>query len=155
MTHMEGGFKDDQEQAAFLLHVEQLRYGLALANEYGAKFTVESEMPFTRACQTWEVNAMQEVLNLGHGVGTHCDIGFGGPTLSDRARTLLHLPTTLRPRSLGSSSSPRLETENVFEPGEKRRWQHQMPSPFHIVVNRPAKDKPAAGLSLSPGLAGR
>lgn len=76
MTHMEGGFRDDQNQALFSLHVEQLRYGLRLANEYGAKLTVESDRPFARACQIWEVNAMQEVLDLGHGVGTHCDVGF-------------------------------------------------------------------------------
>jgi pimeloyl-ACP methyl ester carboxylesterase len=76
MTHLEGDFKDDQNEEIFNLHVEQLRYGLTLANEYGAKFTIESEQPFARACETWGVNALQEVLDLGHGVGTHCDVGF-------------------------------------------------------------------------------
>ena len=76
MTHLEGDFKDDQNEDIFRLHVEQLRYGLKLANEYGAKFTIESEQPFARACETWGVNALQEVLDLGHGVGTHCDVGF-------------------------------------------------------------------------------
>jgi hypothetical protein len=76
MTHLEGDFKDDQNEALFNLHVKQLRYGLALANEYGAKFTIESEQPFARACEKWGVNALQEVLDLGHGVGTHCDVGF-------------------------------------------------------------------------------
>ena len=76
MTHLEGDFKDDQNEEVFRLHVQQLRYGLTLANEYGAKFTIESERPFARACETWGVNALQEVLDLGHGVGTHCDVGF-------------------------------------------------------------------------------
>ena len=76
MTHMEGSFEDDQNEALFLFHVEQLRYGLTLANEYGAKFTIESEIPFANACEKWGVNAMQEVLDMGHGVGTHCDVGF-------------------------------------------------------------------------------
>ena len=79
MTHMEGSFVDDRDYAVFDVHVAQLRYGLALANEYGAKFTVESEMPFARACATWGLNMMQEVLDLGHGVGTHADVGFNNP----------------------------------------------------------------------------
>jgi len=76
MTHMEASFQDDRNEDVFRIHVEQLRYGLNLANEYGAKLTVESEMPFARACDKWGLNAMQELLDAGHGVGTHCDVGF-------------------------------------------------------------------------------
>lgn len=76
MTHMEGSFKDDQNEEVFQLHVKQLRYGLTLANKYGTKLTIESESSFARACDKWNVNMMQEALDMGHGVGTHCDVGF-------------------------------------------------------------------------------
>jgi len=46
-----------------------------LASEYNTKLTLESEEPFARANQTWNLNMIQEVLDSGHGVGTHCDIG--------------------------------------------------------------------------------
>ena len=36
--------------------------------------TVESELPFATGCINWGVNMMQEVLDAGHGVATHCDI---------------------------------------------------------------------------------
>jgi len=84
MTHMEGGHKDDENQNLFLLHLEQLRYGMDLAEEYGAKLTIESEKPFALACQKWGFNVLQEVLDRGHGVGTHGDVGYGGPTLNPR-----------------------------------------------------------------------
>ena len=51
MTHMEEGHTDDVNEGTFLLHVEQIRTGLALASEYGAKLTIESEQPFARANQ--------------------------------------------------------------------------------------------------------
>jgi hypothetical protein len=38
--------------------------------------SVESEKPFARANTIWGLNVLQEVLDRGHGVGTHCDIGF-------------------------------------------------------------------------------
>ena len=76
MTHMEGSFKDDQNENIFQIHVNQLRYGLSLASEYGARLTIESEKPFALACDRWQLNMMQEVLDRGHGVGTHCDVGF-------------------------------------------------------------------------------
>lgn len=82
MTHLEGNFADDQNEQVFLRHVEQLQYGLSLANEYGARLTIESEEPFARACEIWGVNALQQVRDLGHGVGTHADVGFSSPTMS-------------------------------------------------------------------------
>ncbi|KPJ85666.1 hypothetical protein AMJ57_02210 [Parcubacteria bacterium SG8_24] len=75
MTHMEGPWKDDVDQALFLRHVEQLRFGIGVADSYGAKLTIESEKPFARGCDRWDVNMMKEVLDSGHGVGTHCDFG--------------------------------------------------------------------------------
>lgn len=74
MTHMESKWEDDTDQTVFLQHVEQIRYGLGLANEYGARFTIESELPFANGARIWGVNILQEVLQLGHGVGTHSDI---------------------------------------------------------------------------------
>ncbi|MFA4815386.1 MAG: hypothetical protein WC924_03270 [Candidatus Gracilibacteria bacterium] len=75
MTHMEHGWSDDTNENVFLKHVDQLRYGMDLAEEYDAILTVESEEPFARANSVWDLNIMKEVLDRGHGVGTHCDIG--------------------------------------------------------------------------------
>ena len=76
MTHLEGSWIDDRDEDLFLEHVGQLRYGMDLFEEYGAKMTVESEKPFARASVTWDVNVLAELVARGHGVGTHCDIGF-------------------------------------------------------------------------------
>lgn len=82
MTHMESNFKDDTDEVLFLLHVKQLRYAMDLAEEYEAILTIESEKSFARANETWGLNIMQEILDRGHGVGTHCDIGWGKTTKS-------------------------------------------------------------------------
>ncbi|MBM3151241.1 MAG: hypothetical protein FJZ96_03400 [Chloroflexi bacterium] len=79
MTHMEGNWDDDTQELVFLNHVEKLRYGMTLAEEYDAILTVESEKPFARANDIWDLNIMAEVEARGHGVGTHCDIGFKTP----------------------------------------------------------------------------
>jgi hypothetical protein len=82
MTHMEGNWNDDKNENLFLQHVEQLRYGMDLAEEYGALLTIESEKPFARASTHWNLNIMAEVRDRGFGVGTHCDIGFNNPPMS-------------------------------------------------------------------------
>ena len=74
MTHMEAGHRDDVSERMFDQHVEQLRDAIVLASAHGAKLTVESEIPFATGCATWGVNMMQEILDAGHGVGTHCDM---------------------------------------------------------------------------------
>jgi len=76
MTHIKQGFTDDKEQGIFLNHVEELRYGMHLADTYEAKLTIESEQPFARAKTKRDFNIMAEILQRGHGVGTHCDFGF-------------------------------------------------------------------------------
>ncbi len=76
MTHMEGNFNDDQNRAVFERHVNELRYGMDLAEEYGALLTIESEKPFARANTLWNLNMMAEIRDRGFGVGTHCDIGY-------------------------------------------------------------------------------
>jgi hypothetical protein len=85
MTHMDGNWNDDQVEGIFLRHVEELRYGMDLAAEYGALLTVESEKPFARANAKWNLNIMAEIRDRGFGVGTHCDIGFNEPPMSVEA----------------------------------------------------------------------
>jgi hypothetical protein len=80
MTHMEGNWHDDEIEVQFNKNVQLLRYGMDLYSEYDAKMTVESEKPFAQGSINWGVNILQEVLDKGHGVGTHCDIGFARPT---------------------------------------------------------------------------
>jgi len=74
MTHMEGGSSDDIDETVFWEHVAQLEYGMGLADEYDAVLTIESEKPFALANEIWGYNMMAEIMNRGHGVGTHCDI---------------------------------------------------------------------------------
>ena len=106
MTHMEQGFDDDTNQAVFLLHVDQLRYGMDLFDAYGARMTVESEQPFARANALWDLNILAEILGRGHGVGTHCDIGFHEPGC--RWRSLP--PCSARTRNSSTPSSARKTT---------------------------------------------
>lgn len=75
MTHMEGGWTDDVNEALFMKHAEQARFFMNLALEYDAKITVESELPFALANVNWEDNVMLDLYENGMGVGTHCDIG--------------------------------------------------------------------------------
>ena len=76
MTHMEGDFKDDQLEKIFIKHVEDLRWAMDLFDEYGAKLTIESGQSFAKANTVWDLNFLQEVLDRGHGVGTHMDSGL-------------------------------------------------------------------------------
>lgn len=75
MTHMEGNFKDDVDQNLFKKHVADMRWAMDLFDEYGAKLTFESEQSFAKANTTWGLNMLQEVIDRGHGVGTHADFG--------------------------------------------------------------------------------
>lgn len=76
MTHMEGSFLDDQNENLFLRHVQDLRHAMDLADKVGAILSIETEKPFAIANTTWGINFMKEVLDRGHGVQTHCDLGF-------------------------------------------------------------------------------
>lgn len=91
MTHMEGGWLDDKDEDLFLRHVDQLHYGMDLAEEYDAILTIESEKPFAQANTTWGVAIMKEVLDRGHGVGTHCDIGGVGQKTITLAQQILQM----------------------------------------------------------------
>ena len=76
MTHMEGIFGDDVRENVFTRHVTDIRWAMDLFDEYGAKLTIESEGPFAKANTKWGVPILQEVIDRGHGVGTHCDYGY-------------------------------------------------------------------------------
>jgi len=76
MTHMEGDWEmAATNEAFFMSQVEKFRLFMDIAEEYGATLTLESEIPFAEGAVNFGVNLMQEVLDRGHGVGTHCDIG--------------------------------------------------------------------------------
>jgi len=75
MTHMESNFKDDTNEKMFRNHINDLNYAMDLFEEYEALMTVETEQPFSRANHVWDTNFLQEILDRGHGVGTHCDFG--------------------------------------------------------------------------------
>lgn len=82
MTHMEGAFKDDQVEKIFQKHVDDLRWAIELFDEYGAKLTIESGQSFAKANANWDLNFLQEVLDRGHGVGTHMDTGLSETSLA-------------------------------------------------------------------------
>ena len=85
MTHMEGNFKDDTVEALFDKHVADIRWAMDLFDEYGAKLTIESGESFAKANGKWGTNILKEVLDAGHGVGTHADFGVEpgtNPTLA-------------------------------------------------------------------------
>lgn len=75
MTHMEQSFFDDRDEDIFLEHVEQLRYAMDQADRVGAILSIESEKPFAEANFIWDIPILQEILDRGHGVQTHCDLG--------------------------------------------------------------------------------
>lgn len=75
MTHMERNFKDDENEYLFLDHVEEIRYGMALADEVGAKLNIETEQAFALANRIWGIPILREIVESGHGVQTHCDLG--------------------------------------------------------------------------------
>ncbi|MEK7632584.1 MAG: CocE/NonD family hydrolase [Patescibacteria group bacterium] len=71
MTHMEEDWEDDTIKPLFTKHVAQIRAAMDLFDTFGAKLTIESAEPFASANVKWGVNVMEEVVDRGHGVGTH------------------------------------------------------------------------------------
>ncbi|MEK9155181.1 MAG: hypothetical protein AAB839_00880 [Patescibacteria group bacterium] len=76
MTHMESIFKDDEREQIFQKHVADIRWAMDLFDEYGAKLTIESEEPFAIANTKWGVPILKEIVDKGHGVGSHADFGY-------------------------------------------------------------------------------
>lgn len=92
MTHMEDGkgWNEDENEELFKRHVAQLRWAMDLFDEYGAKMTVETNVPFAKANTVWDLNFLKEIVDRGHGVGSHVHIGGGQGTQSydDNVATL-------------------------------------------------------------------
>ena len=82
MTHMEGDSNDFESREAFFDNVILLARAMDLADEWDAILSIESEVPFARANARWGVNFMRMIRNRGHGVGTHCDVGYGDGRMS-------------------------------------------------------------------------
>lgn len=82
MIHLEGDARDDQALGFFLQTVGYLEDAMDLAETYCAVQTIESERPFARASTWWNQQVLRDALLRGHGVGTHCDVGFARPTPS-------------------------------------------------------------------------
>jgi len=77
MTHLEGGEawqKAATNESFFSSIAKELRYGMDMAETYGATLTFESEKPFSLGSAAFDDNVLREALDRGHGVGTHCDI---------------------------------------------------------------------------------
>jgi hypothetical protein len=74
MTHLEGGWEMALiNEGFFNRQAEYLRTAYDYAKEYNATITIESEIPMAEAMVKWGDNLLQEALDAGQGVGTHCD----------------------------------------------------------------------------------
>jgi hypothetical protein len=74
MTHLEGGWEMALiNESFFNRQAEYLRVAYDYAQEYDATITIESEIPMAEAMVKWGENLLQEALDAGQGVGTHCD----------------------------------------------------------------------------------
>lgn len=74
MTHLENNWDLSSNQPLFNKTVDELRYGMDLAEKYGALLTFESGLSFTEAINKFNDNVLQEAIDRGHGVGTHVDL---------------------------------------------------------------------------------
>lgn len=75
MTHLEGDWTQAlTAQFFFEKQASYLRMAYDLAEAYDAVVTIESEIPMAEAMIKWDDNLLQEALDRGQGVGTHCDI---------------------------------------------------------------------------------
>lgn len=74
MTHLEGNWNlATVAEDFFDRQAVYLRTAYAYAQEYDAKITIESEIPMALGMEKWGDNLLQEAVDLGLGVGTHCD----------------------------------------------------------------------------------
>ncbi len=72
MIHMEEDWTDDTNIALFQKHVDQLEWAMDIFEEYDAKLTIETEVPFATAVLDNDATILNDALDRGHGVGTHC-----------------------------------------------------------------------------------
>ncbi len=105
-THMEGAY-NYPTQLAFNSHLNKLRFGMTLFEEYGAKMTIESEKTFANACVTYSTNLPAEAITRGHGVGTHCDFGMNEPAQATETYSLLFAANKARVDALVGAANNR------------------------------------------------
>lgn len=74
MTHLENDWKVDTNERFFKTITAEMRYGMALAEQYDAILTFESGLSFVEAINNFDDNVMKEALDRGFGVGTHVDL---------------------------------------------------------------------------------
>lgn len=75
MTHLEGDWTQALTAEFFFeKQASYLRMAYDLAEAYDAVITIESEIPMAEAMIKWSDNLLQEALDRGQGIGTHCDI---------------------------------------------------------------------------------
>lgn len=75
ITHLEGEWTPALTSRVFFdKQASYLRLGYEYAEQYDAVITIESEIPMAEAMRKWDDNLLQEALDRGQGVGSHCDI---------------------------------------------------------------------------------
>ncbi len=78
MIHLEGWFEEVDNEESYMGHVEAIRTLADKLEEYGAVGTFEASPETIEASGKWDVNILQELVDRGHAVGVHADVG-GNP----------------------------------------------------------------------------
>ncbi len=91
MVHLEGWDHEVVDENAFRLHVEAVRTLAHKLEEYGAVGTFEAHTEFVQAAEKWNDPIMQELVDAGHAIAVHADVGGNpkeGLTLADMTKQL-------------------------------------------------------------------
>jgi len=75
MIHLEGWNNEITNQGAFEDHAAATRLMATTLEKYGAKGTFEARPEFVQASKNWNDNVLAELVERGHGVGLHADVG--------------------------------------------------------------------------------
>ncbi|MFH1315610.1 MAG: alpha/beta hydrolase fold domain-containing protein, partial [Candidatus Uhrbacteria bacterium] len=75
MIHLEGWNNEVTNQGAFEEHATATRLMATTLEKYGAKGTFEARPEFVQASKNWNDNVLAELVERGHGVGLHADVG--------------------------------------------------------------------------------
>lgn len=78
MIHLEGWFGEETDENLYMGHVEAIRTLADKLEEHGAVGTFEASPETIEASGNWDVNILQELVDRGHAVGVHADVG-GNP----------------------------------------------------------------------------
>lgn len=74
MTHLENDWNIDTNKKFFDQTVINMRYGMSLAERHEGILTFESGLSFAEAVNNFSGDILKEILERGHGVGTHVDL---------------------------------------------------------------------------------